>query len=171
MAGGTAGGGPRAALAPRPRAEEAADADAAPARPAPASFPEVVALARAQNEMTLASHLDKDVHLVRFEANHIELRPSEQAPRNLAGRLGDFLQQATGARWVVSVSQETGEPPLRDQARAQETALRDAALAHPLVQAAMAAFPGAKLVDRRGAPAAAGVTDDPGETNEGDDNS
>jgi DNA polymerase-3 subunit gamma/tau len=164
---GAPSGGPRAALAAQPSPHDLPDSEAAsPATgPAPASFPEVVALARARKETILASHLDNDVHLVRFEEGRIELRPSERAPRNLAGRLGDFLQQATGARWVVSVSQEAGAPPLRDQARAYEDALRAAALAHPLVQAAMQTFPGAKLIDRRGAPAGGG----PEQASEGDD--
>ena len=149
--------GPRAALAAKPRPEEVRDMEAAAASTptaslAPATFPEVVALVRARKETILANHLENDVHLVRFDTGRIELRPSERAPRNLAGRLGDFLQQATGERWIVSVSQETGEAPLRAQAQAVETALREAALSHPLVQAALAIFPGAKLVERRGAP-------------------
>ena len=36
---------------------------------------------------------------------------------DLAGRLGGFLQAATGARWMVSVSQDQGEPSIADQAR------------------------------------------------------
>ena len=167
---GAPSGGPRAALAPQPMPEETAEPEAAPTptSPAPTSFPEVVALARAQRETILANNLDNDVHLVRFEVGRIELRPSDRAPRNLAGRLGDFLQNATGARWVVSVSQEAGAPPLREQARAHEATLRDAALAHPLVQAAMQTFPGAKLVDRRGAPAGAGEPENSDPANEGD---
>ena len=149
-------GGPRAALAPQPILHEVSEPEAL--KPGPTSFSEVVALVRAHKENMLANHLDTDVHLVRFEAGHIELRPSEQAPRNLAGRLGDFLLEATGVRWIVSVSQSPGEPPLREQARTRETALREAALAHPLVQAAMRTFPGAKLIDRRDAPAAPPVT-------------
>jgi len=145
-------GGPRAALAPQPILHEVSEPEAL--KPGLTSFSEVVALVRAHKENMLANHLDTDVHLVRFEAGHIELRPSEQAPRNLAGRLGDFLLEATGVRWIVSVSQSPGEPPLREQARTRETALREAALAHPLVQAAMRTFPGAKLIDRRDAPAA-----------------
>ncbi len=176
MPSGASGGGPhgasRAALAPQPMPQEIAEPEAAPtpASPAPTSFPEVVTLARTHNEKTLANHLDNDVYLVRFEVGHIELRPSERAPRNLAGRLGDFLQNATGVRWIVSVSQETGAAPLREQARAHEATLRDAALAHPLVQAAMQTFPGAKLVDRRGAPTGDGGPDpnDSDPANEGD---
>jgi DNA polymerase-3 subunit gamma/tau len=164
--------GPRAALATKPRPEAVSDveatASAQTASPAPATFPEVVALVRARKETILANHLENDVHLVRFDTGRIELRPSERAPRNLAGRLGDFLQQATGERWMVSVSQETGEAPLRAQAQAVETALREAALSHPLVQAALAAFPGAKLLERRGPPPGTGPGTVPADTGHSD---
>ena len=113
------------------------------------SFEAVVALVRAQRETILANHLERDLHLVHFEPGRIEFRPAEAAPRNLAGQLGALLQAATGARWMVSVSGEPGAPSLAEQAREREAKLDEAALRHPLVQAAMEAFPGAKMVDRR----------------------
>jgi DNA polymerase-3 subunit gamma/tau len=127
---------------------------AAPESLPPESFPEVVALVRAHKETILANHLEQDLHLVRFEPGRIEFRPGSQAPRNLAGRLGAFLQAATGARWMVSVSQDPGEASIGDQARAREARLTEAALQHPLVRAAMETFPGAKLVARRDSPGA-----------------
>jgi DNA polymerase-3 subunit gamma/tau len=116
------------------------------------SFEAVVALVRGQRETILANHLERDLHLVHFEPGRIEFRPAEAAPRNLAGQLGALLQAATGTRWMVSVSGEPGAPPLAEQARGREAELDEAALRHPLVQAAMAAFPGAKMVDRRDRP-------------------
>ena len=127
---------------------------AAPESLPPESFPEVVALVRAHKETILANHLEQDLHLVRFEPGRIEFRPGSRAPRNLAGRLGGFLQAATGARWMVSVSQDPGAASIADQARAREARLTEAALQHPLVRAAMETFPGAKLVARRDSPGA-----------------
>ncbi|HEX4572464.1 MAG TPA: DNA polymerase III subunit gamma/tau, partial [Dongiaceae bacterium] len=72
----------------------------------------------------------------------IEFRPSPQAPANLANRLGARLTEWTGRRWVVSVSGEPGSPSLEQQAQAAIDAEREAAERHPLVQAALAAFPG-----------------------------
>ena len=143
-------GGSRAALARKPDPAETPDpAPAAPAPASPASFPEVVALARERGAQRLANHLMGDVHLVRFEAGRIELRLGEHAPAMLAGQLGEFLQQATNTRWMVTVSSEAGAPSLRDQARADEAALRAAALGHPLVRAVLETFPEARLVARR----------------------
>ncbi len=127
------------------------------------SFEAVVALVRGQRETILANHLERDLHLVHFEPGRIEFRPAEAAPRNLAGQLGALLQAATGARWMVSVSGEPGAPSLAEQARGREAELNEAALRHPLVQAAMAAFPGAKMVDRRDRPV------DPKTSEEGDE--
>ncbi len=155
------GGGAQAARAPLRQADPApAPAQeptpepvaAAPESLAPESFLEVVNLVRAHKETILANHLEQDLHLVRFEPGRIECRPGSQAPRNLAGRLGAFLQDATKTRWMVSVSQDPGEASIGDQARAREARLTEAALQHPLVQAAMETFPGAKLVARRDSP-------------------
>ncbi|MEM7168706.1 MAG: DNA polymerase III subunit gamma/tau [Pseudomonadota bacterium] len=114
-----------------------------------ASFEAVIALARDHREAALANHLMKDVHLVHFEPGRIDFRPGDRAPGKLANQLSGFLSQATGRRWMVSLSQAEGLPPLHDQAQAAEAAKRQAAMAHPLVKAAMDIFPGARLVDRR----------------------
>jgi len=132
------------------------------------NFEAVVALVRAQRETILANHLERDLHLVHFEPGRIEFRPAEGAPRNLAGQLGALLQAATGARWMVSVSGEPGAPSLAEQSREREAELDQEALVHPLVQAALEAFPGAKMVARRDAPSvAAPESDDPNTPKEG----
>ena len=109
------------------------------------SFRAVVALASERREMRLHAELRGDVHLVRFEPGRIEFRPVEHAERDLASRLGGFLDSATGTRWVVSVSSETGGPTLAEQDSAAEQRRLSAAEDHPLIKAAMAAFPGARV--------------------------
>jgi DNA polymerase-3 subunit gamma/tau len=113
---------------------------------APESFAELVALARAKKEGILASHLEGDVHLVRFEPGVIEFRPGAAAPNDLAGRLGKVLQAWTGRRWVVGVSSAPGAPSLREQRQAREAERLEAAAEDPLVQEVMTRFPGARIV-------------------------
>ncbi len=108
----------------------------------PQSFAEVVALADARGDLILRTNLARHAHLVHFEPGRIEFRPGPQAPANLANRLGQRLTEWTGRRWVVSVSGETGAPSLEEQAEAAADREREAATRHPLVQAALAAFPG-----------------------------
>jgi len=113
--------------------------------PNPESFVAVVALLGERREAILQAHLKNNVHLVQFELGRIEFRPDEHAPRNLANRLGALLSEWTGRRWVVAISSEPGEPTLAQQEAAADRRERAEVDAHPLVQAAMAAFPGATI--------------------------
>jgi DNA polymerase-3 subunit gamma/tau len=164
----SAAGSPALAVS-APRQDPRADASEPELRLA--SFEDVVALARDCREMSLANHLMKDLHLVSFEVGRIEVRPAEGASAKLAGQLAKFLQDRTGERWMVTVSQEDGEATLHDRAAAKESAKRAAAMEHPLVQATLRSFPGAKLIDRRerpGGPAEA-TGDEPRRAEEGED--
>jgi DNA polymerase-3 subunit gamma/tau len=122
---------------------------AAPAAsPAPTTWPSVVALAHGREPM-LHAHLLHDVHPVRLAPGRLEIRVLPKAPRDLAAKLSALLETQTGARWVVALSHEPGEPTLAEQSRHAEEGRRDAARAHPLVQAILAAFPGATLQEVR----------------------
>ncbi len=103
----------------------------------------MVELLAARREAMLAADLSGDVHLVRYEPGRIEFRARPEAPANLATRLSRLLGEWTGQPWVVSLSHEAGAPTLREQdERTQNSPSQDAA-ALPLVQAVLAAFPGA----------------------------
>ena len=75
----------------------------------------------------------------------IELRLEPQAPRDLSQRLAAILSEATGTRWTIAVVRAPGEPTLAEQAGALDAERSREAQAHPLVQAILAAFPGATL--------------------------
>jgi DNA polymerase-3 subunit gamma/tau len=106
--------------------------------PAPESFAAVVALFEAKREAMIATHLRRNVHLVRFENGVLEFNPDRKAPKDLAGLVGKYLSQWTGSRWVVSVANAAGAPSLHDQELA-------AAKADPLIQSILEAFPGATI--------------------------
>ena len=109
------------------------------------NFRDVAALVTERREPSLHAHLVHSVHLVRFAPGIIELRPEPEAPRDLAARLSSLLQDATGTRWTIALSAAPGEPTLAEQGTAADTTRRSAAAIHPLVQAIMAAFPGARI--------------------------
>ena len=109
-----------------------------PPMAAPNSFRAVADLLRDRREARLAKHLVRDVRLVRFEPGRIEFNPGPDAPRDLAGRLGRVLQDFTGRRWVVMVSDQAGEPTLHEQTQAS-------VLSDPLVRSVMDTFPGATI--------------------------
>ncbi|MGE0668560.1 MAG: DNA polymerase III subunit gamma/tau [Sphingomonadales bacterium] len=134
------GGQSRSEPAPRPHYEPQASS-----LPQPRSFSDVVALAVEHKEGLLEAHLTDNVHLVRFQPGRIELRPGDRAPPDLIGKLSQRLHEWTGQRWIVTVSREAGEATLREQAQAADRKRHDEVNEHPLVQAALRAFPGAQV--------------------------
>jgi DNA polymerase-3 subunit gamma/tau len=147
------GGAPRAALAP---AEPMVDAPAAgdagdPAPPTLAlrCFEDLIALAAERRDLAIKSALERDVRLVRFEDGRLEIGLEPSAARTLVGELSRKLGAWTGRRWMVAVSAEPGAPSLRAQSETRKAELKDSARADPLVQAVLARFPGAEIVDVR----------------------
>lgn len=109
----------------------------------PRTWREMVALARGR-EPLLHGMLRNAVHLVRFAPPVVEIRsadPKARVERGLQALLDHLFPQA----WRVSVSTEEGEPTLDEQG-AEIVALNQAEVeSHPLVQAILLAFPGAKI--------------------------
>jgi DNA polymerase III subunit gamma/tau len=135
------------------------------------SFEDLIALAAEKRDLSTKSALERDVRLVAFEDGKLELALEPSARKTLVGEISKKLSQWTGRRWMVVVSAEAGMPSLRAQAEARKTELKDGVRSDPLVQAVLARFPGAEIVDVRppaGTPA--GNAEDPSEPppNEGD---
>jgi DNA polymerase-3 subunit gamma/tau len=132
--------------APEPRMEAAQNV-AAISQPTRQilSFKDVVALFEEKREGILTTHLYNDVHLVHFAPGRIEFQPGEHAPRDLANRIGRLLSDWTQDRWIVSVSDTSGEPSLADAAQADEKQRFAEADRHPLVNAVKEVFPGATV--------------------------
>ena len=110
-----------------------------------ATYDDVVALFAARREGILHAALSSQVHLVRFEPGHISVRAKEEAPSDLATRVSRLLTDWTGMQWLVSLSAEAGDPTLREQRESVEPNRLGVAISHPMVQAALSAFPGATV--------------------------
>jgi DNA polymerase III subunit gamma/tau len=117
----------------------------AAAPPVPTNFDEVLALVEQKREGRLRVYLIDYVHLVSFEPGRIEFRPAEGAPQGLAGQLGDFLSAHTGIRWMVTVSQEPGQPTVSERLAARQHDLEAEAAQHPMVKQVLDTFPGAEI--------------------------
>jgi DNA polymerase III subunit gamma/tau len=148
----------RAVSAPRASAEASARpqmiAPASGAQPAAAtlriaSFPELVALAGEKRDLLTKSALEADVRLVRIEDGRLEVTLERSAARTLINDLSRKLEQWTGRRWTVIVSNEAGQPTLRSQNEMQKNERERAAESDPRVKEVLARFPGAKVVEVR----------------------
>jgi DNA polymerase III subunit gamma/tau len=142
---------PRASAEPSMRPQMAApspDVQPAPARRI-ASFPELVALAGEKRDLLTKAALEADVRLVRIEDGRLEVALERSAARTLINDLSRKLEQWTGRRWTVIVSNEAGQPTLRSQSEAAKNQRERAAESDPRVREVLARFPGAKLVEVR----------------------
>ncbi len=126
----------------------------APAQPDPGvlkitSFPQLVALASEKRDVMTRMALEADVRLVRMEDGRLEIALERTASRALVSDLGRKLEQWTGRRWTVVISNEPGQPTLRSQNEAIKNERERAAENDPRVQDVLARFPGAKVMEVR----------------------
>jgi len=137
-------------LSPRPQmSTPMPEAASAPAALRIASFPELVALAAEKRDLLTKAALEADVRLVRIEDGRLEVTLERSASRTLINDLSRKLEQWTGRRWTVIVSNEAGQPTLRSQNEVQKNQRERAAEADPRVKEVLARFPGAKVVEVR----------------------
>ncbi len=113
------------------------------------AFEHVVELVRARRDMTLLIEVESHLRLAAYQPGRIEFEPTDEAAPDLAQRLGQRLQAWTGARWAVSVVGTGGGPTIAETRADEAGALEAEARAHPLVQAVLATFPGARIKDIR----------------------
>ncbi|QDM18879.1 DNA polymerase III subunit gamma/tau [Tardiphaga sp. vice304] len=135
-------------MSPRPQMSAPAPAAAQPAVLTISTFPELVALAGAKRDLMVRAALEADVRLIRIEDGRLELAMERTASRTLINDLSRKLEQWTGRRWSVIVSNEEGQPTLRWQLDQQKDARKQAALADPRVQEVLARFPGTEVTVR-----------------------
>jgi DNA polymerase-3 subunit gamma/tau len=122
---------------------------AAPAALRIASFPELVALAGEKRDLLTKAALEADVRLVRIEDGRLEVTLERSAARTLINDLSRKLEQWTGRRWTVIVSNEPGQPTLRSQYDVEKNQRERTAESDPRVKEVLARFPGAKVVEVR----------------------
>jgi DNA polymerase-3 subunit gamma/tau len=118
-------------------------------------FADLIDLAAQKRDLGVKAALERDVRLVRCEDGRLEIVLQPSAARTLVNDLSRKISQWTGRRWMVVVSAEPGEPTVHAQSEARQAELKTGVRADPLVQAVLARFPGAEIVDVRQAGSAA----------------
>jgi len=167
--GGPSGGGPRAAPAMNTDVQSSAvtATHSSPSGPSASAggailavandealahyptFEHIVELIRRHRDVKLLVEVETGVRLAAYQPGRIEFVPAKGAPHDLAQRLGSRLQAWTGNRWAVTLVNEGGGETIAEVRDIETNALRDKAQAHPLVQAVLMKFPGAKITDIR----------------------
>jgi DNA polymerase-3 subunit gamma/tau len=109
------------------------------------TFEHVVDFIRLKRDGLLLEYVKTYLRLVSYQPGRITIQPTQDAPKDLAARLGQQLQNWTQARWIISLENEGGGETITERENAVDNALRAEASAHPLVQAVLESFPKAKI--------------------------
>ena len=109
------------------------------------SFEHVIELIRSNRDVKLLVEVEAGVRLAAYQPGRIEFTPAEGAAPDLAQRLGTALQRWTGNRWAVTLVNGAKTPTIVETRDADRLALEAKAGEHPLVQAALATFPKARI--------------------------
>ncbi len=156
-----ANGGPVATAAPAApppapaAAGEAPPWNAAAATPAPEpvatgpilppTFEALVDLLDESGGLAIAARLRHGARIVGYAPPEITLSGSRPISADTLAELNTLLKTVTRTAWKVSIVDAPGAPTLREAQDAADDAVRQAILESPIMKAAVAAFPDAKL--------------------------
>ncbi len=143
-ASGTAGAVAEPVSAPEPTPQAVPVAAPAP-QAQPTSLREIAALAEERREPILSAWLRTEVRPIRVAVGAVEINCGRSPDSKMLALLRERLEQWTGERWMIALSEEGGEPTLDEQDRAAQEAADRAAMDHPLVRQVLDAFPGARV--------------------------
>ena len=136
--------GAAAEAAPQAVADRAPQATAEP-RPRPETLRAIAALAEERRQPLLSAWLRTEVRPVRVTAGTVEIDCGRTPDGRMLDLLRDRLEDWTGERWMIALTDADGEPTLDEQDEAAQEAADRAAADHPLVRRALDAFPGAQV--------------------------
>ena len=113
------------------------------------SFRDVIELIKLNRDIQLLVEVETCLRLTSFSSGRIEFVPTNDAPANLAQKLGTKLTQWSGIRWAVSVVNEGGESTIAEMKLEESNKLNALAKEHKMVQTAFLVFPNAKITNIR----------------------
>ncbi|MEL7284091.1 MAG: DNA polymerase III subunit gamma/tau, partial [Pseudomonadota bacterium] len=115
------------------------------------SFRDVLDHLDSRKEARLWGEARKYIRAENFKPGRLICAVDPGAPRDLLRRLTDFLEYETDMDWDVLLSESSVETQKEQETRVRREKL-DSAAEHPDIAAALAAIPGAEVVDVEDSP-------------------
>ena len=109
------------------------------------SLADIASLAEEKGEMLLAALVRNHVRLVALQPGLLEIALTGKPPEKFLGDLAQHLRHWTGARWLVSLSDEPAGKTLAETKAVAAAERRDTIARTPLVTKIAAIFPGATI--------------------------
>ena len=111
------------------------------------SFDQLLEICSEKKEMKLKYELEKNVNLVRFEKNRMEISFNDSLDKNFVKELSLKLFEWTNQRWIITFSKEKGEISIKEKQKNKKVFLIDKAKQTNLYKTVLEKFPDANLVD------------------------
>ena len=111
------------------------------------NFNELAKLFLEKKEMVLHHYLTEDVRLIKFENGSLEFEANKDLPANFIQSLKKLLEEWTGQKWQVIVSNNKGCETIKDQAIAQKENIRKKISEDGVIKNILDNFPGSTILE------------------------
>ncbi len=111
------------------------------------SLENLIEVCTKHKELKLKYELEKNVNLVKFEKNLIEISFNESLDKNFVKDLSSKLFEWTGERWIITLSQTKGEISIENKKKNLKNVLLDKAKKSEIYKDVLKNFPDAELID------------------------
>ena len=111
------------------------------------SFDQLIKMCDEKKEIKLKYELEKNVNLVRFENNRIEISFNDDLDKNFVKDLSLKLFEWTGQRWIITFSKKKGELSIKEKEKNKKVDLINNAKQTKLYKSITEKFPDANLID------------------------
>ncbi len=111
------------------------------------SLDDLIEICNLKREMKLKYDLEKNVSLVNFEKNRIEISFNYNLDKNFVKDLSSKLFEWTGERWIISFSKTKGEMSIKDKNEKKKTDLINDVKKTELYKKVLNKISDAKLID------------------------
>ncbi|WP_440916906.1 DNA polymerase III subunit gamma/tau [Candidatus Pelagibacter sp.] len=111
------------------------------------SFDQLLKICNEKKEIKLKYELEKNVNLVHFENNRIEISFNDNLDKNFIKDLSLKLFEWTGDRWIITLSKSKGELSIKDKQKNKRIENINFAKKSKLYKNLIEKFPDADLID------------------------
>ena len=111
------------------------------------SLSELVEICSLKKEMKLKYELEKNVNLVKFENQRIEISFNDNLDKDFVKNLSNKLLEWTYERWIISFSKKHGEMSIKDKVINEKKKLIENSKKSDLYKDVLNYFPDAELID------------------------
>ncbi len=113
------------------------------------SFDDLLDTCNQKKEIKLKYELEKNVNLVKFERNRIEISFNDNLDKDFVKDLSSKLFEWTSERWIITFSKSKGEMSVKEKQKNQKDKLIKDAKGSDIYKMVIKKFPDAELVDVR----------------------